>query len=109
MAAAAGLFPEDQPATLPICGPHVINAALEAVLCLGSRELLLVGADFTARKRVNRGQRALGDSTCATIQCGVTGAHCVLELDCTTPAICQPRDRVNPQRSGVASWRGGCS
>ena len=64
VAAATGLFPEDQPATLPICGPHVINAALEAVLCLGSRELLLVGADFAARKRDQpRAEGALGDST----------------------------------------------
>ena len=51
VAAATGLFPRDQSATMPICGPHVINAALEALLCMGSRELLLVGADFAARKR----------------------------------------------------------
>ena len=51
VAAATGLFPRDQSATMPICGPHVINAALEALLCMGSRELLLVGADFAACKR----------------------------------------------------------
>ena len=51
VAAATGLFPRDQSATMPICGPHVINAALEALLCMGSRELLLVGADFAALKR----------------------------------------------------------
>lgn len=63
VAAATGLFPEDQSATLPVCGPHVINAALEALLCLGSRELLLLGADFAALKRDQpRAEGALGDS-----------------------------------------------
>ena len=63
VAAATGLFPEDQSATLPVCGPHVINAALEALLCLGSRKLLLVGADFAALKRDQpRAEGALGDS-----------------------------------------------
>ena len=63
VAAATGLFPNDQSATLPVCGPHVINAALEALLCLGSRELLLVGVDFAARQRdYPRANGALGES-----------------------------------------------
>lgn len=63
VAAATGLFPNDQSATLPVCGPHVINAAIEALLSLGSRELLLVGADFAARQRdCPRADGALGDS-----------------------------------------------
>ncbi|QNG27761.1 6-hydroxymethylpterin diphosphokinase MptE-like protein [Synechococcus sp. HK01-R] len=63
VAAATGLFPNDQSATLPVCGPHVINAALEALLCLGSRQLLLVGADFAARQRdYPRAEGALGES-----------------------------------------------
>ena len=63
VAAATGLFPDDQCATLPVCGPHVINAALEALLCLGSRKLLLVGADFAAlRRNQPRAEGALGDS-----------------------------------------------
>ena len=63
VAAATGLFPQDQPATMPVCGPHVINAALEALLCLGGRELLLVGADFAALKRDQpRAAGALGAS-----------------------------------------------
>ena len=63
VAAATGFFPQDQSSTLPVCGPHVINAALEALLCLGSRELLLVGADFAALKRDQpRADGALGDS-----------------------------------------------
>ena len=63
VAAATGLFPRDQSATMPICGPHVINAALEALLCMGSRELLLVGADFAALKRDQpRAAGALGDT-----------------------------------------------
>jgi hypothetical protein len=63
VAAATGLFPHDQEATMPICGPHVINAALEAVLCLGSRKILLVGADFAAANRASpRADGALGAS-----------------------------------------------
>jgi len=63
VAAATGLFPNDQCATLPVCGPHVINAALEALLCLGCRELLLVGADFAAVSRDSpRAEGALGIS-----------------------------------------------
>ena len=49
--ASAGLFPDDASAVLRISGPHVINAALEAVLTLGSRKLLFVGADFSAASR----------------------------------------------------------
>ena len=61
--AATCLFPEDDESVLPICGPHVINAALESILSLGSREVLLIGADFSARKRsVPRAVDALGDS-----------------------------------------------
>lgn len=63
VAAATGLFPSDQRATMPVCGPHVINAALEALLCLGSREILLFGADFAALKRdCPRAEGALGAS-----------------------------------------------
>ena len=51
VAAATGLFPQDQISTLPVCGPNVINAALELSLALGTREILLVGADFAAAQR----------------------------------------------------------
>jgi len=63
VAVATGLFPQDQQSTLPICGPHVINATLEALLCLGSRKFLLVGVDFAAIKRdCPRAEGALGVS-----------------------------------------------
>lgn len=63
VAAATGLFPSDQCATLPISGPHVINAALEVLLILGVQEVLLIGADFSALKReIPRAQGALGYS-----------------------------------------------
>ncbi|WP_250396974.1 6-hydroxymethylpterin diphosphokinase MptE-like protein [Synechococcus sp. MU1651] len=61
--ASAGLFPDDANAVLRISGPHVINAALEAVLALGSRRLLFVGADFSAASRSQpRAEGALGVS-----------------------------------------------
>ena len=63
VSAATGLFPKDQGSTLPVCGPHVINAALELCLALGTREILLVGADFAAAQRsYPRSDGALGDS-----------------------------------------------
>ena len=37
VAAATDLFPGDNQAILPVAGPHVVNAALEALLCLGTR------------------------------------------------------------------------
>jgi len=58
-----GLFPDDKDAVLRISGPHVINAALEAVLALGSRQLLFIGADFSATSRTRpRADGALGVS-----------------------------------------------
>ena len=63
VAAATDLFPGDNQAILPVAGPHVVNAALEALLCLGTRQLLLVGADFAARNRnAPRADGALGVS-----------------------------------------------
>ncbi|WP_186469824.1 6-hydroxymethylpterin diphosphokinase MptE-like protein [Synechococcus sp. A18-25c] len=63
VAAATELFPNDQNATMPISGPHVINSAVETMLCLGSREILLVGADFGAvNKKSPRSLNALGVS-----------------------------------------------
>ena len=60
---SVGLFPDDDHAVLRISGPHVINAALEAVLALGSRQLLFLGADFSAVKRtMPRAGGALGVS-----------------------------------------------
>ena len=91
VAAATGLFPDDQCATLPVCGPHVINAALEALLCLGSRKLLLVGADFAAlRRNQPRAEGALGDSPREfTIPVRGTGAaRCSQSPACSIPAIC---------------------
>ena len=62
-AAASALFPNDESATMPISGPHVINSAVETVLCLGSREILLIGADFGAvSKSSPRSLNALGAS-----------------------------------------------
>ena len=63
VAAATVLFPSDQQAILSVGGPHVINAAFEALTSLGIREFLLVGADFSALKRENpRAYGALGSS-----------------------------------------------
>ena len=63
VASATELFPSDQAATMAVCGPHVVNAALEALLCLGSREFLLVGTDFgTANRDKPRADDALGNS-----------------------------------------------
>ena len=63
VAAATKLFPDDDIATLPVAGPHVINAALEALLVLGTRKFLLLGADFAAKRRdCPRADGALGSS-----------------------------------------------
>ena len=42
---ATSLFPDDGASVLPVCGPHVVNAALEARLIRLSR-VALVKADF---------------------------------------------------------------
>ncbi len=61
--ASANLFPKDNAAVLSISGPHVINAALEVALVLGSRNFLFVGADFSAPSRLKpRADGALGVS-----------------------------------------------
>ena len=39
---ARGLFPTDQHATLPLAGPHVVNAAFESLISLGIRKFLLL-------------------------------------------------------------------
>ena len=64
VAAARGLFPTDQHATLPLAGPHVVNAAFESLISLGIRKFLLVGADFAALRRdCLRADGALGSSS----------------------------------------------
>ena len=62
-AASRCFFPAEQTALLPQAGPHVANAALEALLVLGCRRLLLVGCDFgTSQRGRDRAARALGTS-----------------------------------------------
>lgn len=47
--ACTRLFKESQGSILPICGPNVVNAALEIFLAKKVENLLLLGADFGAR------------------------------------------------------------
>ena len=62
-AAATAYFPRETSAILPQAGPHVVNAALEILLVLGCRHLLLAGCDFgTAQRGHDRSLSALGES-----------------------------------------------
>ena len=63
MSAATQLFPDDSSALLDVCGPHVTNAALEVVLRMGCRNILLVGTDFSTSNRTSpRSVDAIGSS-----------------------------------------------
>ena len=87
---SVGLFPDDDHAVLRISGPHVINAALEAVLALGSRQLLFLGADFSAAKRtMPRAGGALGYLRVISMSpCkGIKVKQCSLSLNCFIRAI----------------------
>lgn len=57
------LFPDEAPSKLLQSGPQSANAALEALLHLGHRRVLLIGCDFSAAKRSKpRAEQALGVS-----------------------------------------------
>ena len=74
VAAASCLFSDSKASTLPICGPHVINAALESILS-GGRKVLLVGTDFSAKRRTSpRAKGALGESP-RELTIPVRGSH----------------------------------
>ncbi|MDA7433304.1 DUF115 domain-containing protein [Synechococcus sp. AH-601-N10] len=56
-------FPDEAEGKLLQSGPHSANAALEALLHLGHREILLLGCDFSAKTRsIPRASNALGES-----------------------------------------------
>lgn len=63
LSAAMAFFPEESGAKLLQSGPHSANAALESLLHIGYRSILILGCDFSAQNRSNpRSKNALGFS-----------------------------------------------